>query len=110
MTKPLSPPWLCACTCVQDTKCSITKMLSEYLDSHDVEEAARCLRQLSVPFFHHELVKQALHAAMEQPAQGQSVIGLLQRCAGGGGRGLCPGCIRGGGRGSAAAEVHQCVV
>jgi programmed cell death protein 4 len=39
------------------------------------------LRGLSVPFFHHELVKQALHAAMENPAHTEGVIALLKRCA-----------------------------
>jgi hypothetical protein len=33
-----------------------------------------------VPFFHHELVKQAVHAAMESPAQSEHVMALLKRC------------------------------
>jgi programmed cell death protein 4 len=55
------------------------QLLSEYLDSRDAAEASRCLRGLSVPFFHHELVKQALHAAMENAAHTEAVIALLKR-------------------------------
>ncbi|WIA38524.1 hypothetical protein OEZ86_001845 [Tetradesmus obliquus] len=62
-----------------ETKERIAKLLSEYLDSRDAAEASRCLRGLAVPFFHHELVKQALHAAMETPAHTEAVIALLKR-------------------------------
>jgi MA3 domain len=37
----------------------------EYQDSHDVEEARRRLRELALPFVHHEAVKLALLAAMQ---------------------------------------------
>lgn len=33
-------------------------LLEEYLSSNDIEEAARCLRELDVPHFHHEVVYQ----------------------------------------------------
>ena len=41
----------------------------------------RCLRALSVPFFHHELVKQAVHVAMTAGAgdQREAIVGLLDR-------------------------------
>ena len=39
--------------------------LQEYQDSHDVEEARRRLRDLALPFVHHEAVKLALLAAMQ---------------------------------------------
>lgn len=39
----------------QDTKDSISRMLSEFKASGDIEEAARCLHALNVPFFHHEV-------------------------------------------------------
>ena len=37
---------------------------------------------LSVPFFHHELVKQAVHLAMNSGAgdQREAILGLLDRC------------------------------
>eukprot|EP00878_Enallax_costatus_P006760 GHUV01007086.1.p1 GENE.GHUV01007086.1~~GHUV01007086.1.p1 ORF type:complete len:655 (+),score=257.56 GHUV01007086.1:532-2496(+) len=62
-----------------ETKERIAKLLEEYLDSLDVSEASRCLRGLSVPFFHHELVKQAIHIGMEQPNQVDNVINLLKK-------------------------------
>jgi len=43
-------------------------ILAEHEDSGDALEAARCLRALGVPFFHHELVKQAARAAMAAAA------------------------------------------
>ncbi len=49
--------------------------------SHDVGEARLCLRALAVPFFHHELVKQALLAAMEEPAAAPTLLGLLKALA-----------------------------
>lgn len=34
----------------------IFMLLKEFLSSNDATEAARCLRELEVPHFHHELV------------------------------------------------------
>jgi len=33
-------------------------LLKEYMDSGDLNEAMRCLQELDVPHFHHELVYQ----------------------------------------------------
>ncbi|XP_044756865.1 programmed cell death protein 4 [Coccinella septempunctata] len=48
---------------------SITKRmildLKEYIYSRDIEEAARCLKQLEVPHFHHEFVYEAIIMALE---------------------------------------------
>ncbi len=64
----------------QDTKDSIQTLLSEFASSHDADEASRCLRALGVPFFHHELVKQAVHLAMAANEQQRGVlVGLLAR-------------------------------
>jgi hypothetical protein len=57
----------------------LLQLLVEYLDSHDAAEASRCLRGLAVPFFHHELVKQGLHAAMENAGQTDAIMGLFKR-------------------------------
>jgi len=43
----------------------IQLLLREYLSSGDVEEATRCLRELEVPHFHHELVYEALVLVIE---------------------------------------------
>ena len=50
----------------------MTELLQEYLVARDVEEARRCLMELEVPHFHHELVYEAVVLALEkmtEPAQ-----------------------------------------
>ena len=54
----------------------------EYIASEDKAEAARCLRELAVPFFHHEVVKQALLLAMEAPSAEAPLLALLAHMAG----------------------------
>jgi len=69
----------------QETKEAIGRLLQEFAVSRDVEEAARCLRSLHVPFFYHEAVKQAILMAMEassaNPGLTQALIDLLARLA-----------------------------
>lgn len=43
---------------VDEVKDKIKKLLLEYVDSGDKTEATRCIKGLSMPFFHHEVVKQ----------------------------------------------------
>lgn len=40
-------------------------LLQEFLSSGDIDEATRCLRELEVPHFHHELVYEAIVMALE---------------------------------------------
>jgi programmed cell death protein 4 len=40
-------------------------LLREYLSSNDLKEAIRCLQELEVPHFHHELVYEAVMMAIE---------------------------------------------
>lgn len=35
-------------------------LLKEYLSSGDISEATRCLKELDVPHFHHELVYEVI--------------------------------------------------
>ena len=42
-------------------------LLEEYVENPDVGEACACLRELKVPYYHHEAVKQALTLAVERP-------------------------------------------
>lgn len=44
----------------------IQMLLKEYLSSGDITEATRCLKELDVPHFHHELVYQAAVMAIEE--------------------------------------------
>ncbi|PSC74724.1 Programmed cell death 4 [Micractinium conductrix] len=59
-----------------ETKESIRSMLQEYSSSGDKAEVRRLLGALAVPFFHHELVKQALLLGMDTPSQ-EPFLGLL---------------------------------
>ena len=53
--------------------------VQEYLSSNDVSEARRCLRKLAVPFFHHEVVKQALLRILENAQTQDSLVHLLKQ-------------------------------
>lgn len=63
----------------QDMKEAITKLLEEFVASHDAEEAGRRLHALGTPFFHHEVVKQIVHLAMNTPTQAPHLIDLLSK-------------------------------
>ena len=51
--------------------------MQEYLSSKDVSEARHCLRKLAVPFFHHEVVKQALLRMMEEGVSNEESLEQL---------------------------------
>ena len=55
---------ICACICVPSFL-QMVMLLREYVDSDDSAEAMRCLKELDVPHFHHELVYQAAVLAIE---------------------------------------------
>ncbi|EDO34959.1 predicted protein [Nematostella vectensis] len=44
-------------------------LLKEYLSSEDVEEACRCVQELDVPHFHHELVYEAIMMVLEEGSE-----------------------------------------
>ena len=62
---------------VPDLKNDIRLLLQEYIMTNDLPEAARCIKDLSTPMFHHEVVKRALVFAIDAPAAGQSAISSL---------------------------------
>lgn len=51
------------------------------MSSDDMGEARLCLRNLAVPFFHHQLVKQALLMAMESVPAATPLLELLKSLA-----------------------------
>lgn len=51
--------------------------VGRYVVSSDIEEASRCLAELSVPHFHHELVKRALLAAFGDSMHAAGLLTLL---------------------------------
>jgi len=52
---------------VAELKSVLDQLLKEYLMSRELDEAARCVRELNAPHFHHELVKRGVTHAMEAP-------------------------------------------
>lgn len=44
-------------------------LLKEFLSSGDINEAVRCLNELEVPHFHHELVYEATVMVLEKADQ-----------------------------------------
>ena len=58
-------------------------LLKEYLSSGDSEEAVRCLRELEVPHFHHELVYEAVVLVLEDGREetARSICSLLRYMA-----------------------------
>eukprot|EP00249_Psilotum_nudum_P015818 c25533_g1_i1 orf=741-2900(+) len=66
---------------VEEVKKKITALLNEYVESGDKAEACRCIRELNVPFFHHEVVKKALTLAMEKRNSEGLILSLLKEAA-----------------------------
>ena len=58
---------------------AIRSLLAEYVLAADEAEARRCLRELHVPFYAHEAVKQAVVIAVEQPQHGAALVRLLHK-------------------------------
>ena len=50
---------------VEELKQAMDQLLEEYLMSRELDEAARCVKELNCRHFHHELVKRGVKAAME---------------------------------------------
>ncbi|KAJ1413251.1 MIF4G-like domain superfamily [Sesbania bispinosa] len=66
---------------VEEVKKKIADLLREYVDSGDAFEACRCIRELGVSFFHHEVVKRALVLAMEIRSAEPLMLKLLKEAA-----------------------------
>lgn len=66
---------------VEEVKKKIADLLREYVESGDAFEACRCIRELGVSFFHHEVVKRALILAMEIRTAEPLILKLLKEAA-----------------------------
>ncbi|CAH9128319.1 unnamed protein product [Cuscuta epithymum] len=66
---------------VDDLKGKINNLLKEYVVSGDKKEAFRCIKDLNVPYFHHEIVKRAVILSMERVAAESRVLELLKTAA-----------------------------
>lgn len=51
---------------VSELKTVMDQLLKEYLLSRELDEAARCVREMNASHFHHELVKRGVKIAMEE--------------------------------------------
>lgn len=68
---------------VEEAKKRIQDILREYVESGDANEAFRCIRELGLPFFHHEVVKRALILGMENLSSQPLILKLLKESAAG---------------------------
>lgn len=66
---------------VEDVKSKVNNLLTEYVSSGDKKEAYRCIKDLNVPFFHHEIVKRAIVMAMEKHQAESCLLDLLKTAA-----------------------------
>lgn len=66
---------------VEEMKKKIAGLLREFVESGDTFEACRCIRELGVSFFHHEVVKRALILAMEIRTSEPLIMKLLKEAA-----------------------------
>ncbi|KAK8493235.1 hypothetical protein V6N12_033943 [Hibiscus sabdariffa] len=73
--------WRVSKKTVEDVKARINNLLIEYVASGDKKEAYRCIKDLKVPFFHHEIVKRALVMAMEKQNTEDKLLDLLKEAA-----------------------------
>ncbi|XP_078172337.1 MA3 DOMAIN-CONTAINING TRANSLATION REGULATORY FACTOR 1-like isoform X2 [Carex rostrata] len=66
-------------TGVEEVKKKISDLLSELTEGGDVAEACRCVRELGLPFYHHEVVKRAVTLAVEKPQTEALILKLLEK-------------------------------
>lgn len=66
---------------VEEVKKKISELLKEYVENGDALEACRCIRELGVSFFHHEVVKKALVLAMESRTAESLIMKLLKEAS-----------------------------
>jgi len=59
---------------VVELKKEMDQLLQEYLLSRELDEAARCVKELDAAHFHHELVKRGVKIAMEMMDGGKDTL------------------------------------
>ena len=74
----LSGERILRCWGVEDVRDKIGKLLEEYECGGDIMEAYRCIRELGMPLFDHEVVKKALVTIVEK--KNERLWGLLREC------------------------------
>lgn len=66
---------------IEQIREDIKTILKEYLVSQDVKEVAHCLHDLSVPFYHHEVVRRAVEMALDNETALADMSKLLSHFA-----------------------------
>eukprot|EP00605_Chrysophyceae_sp_TOSAG23-4_P001022 GSChrysophyteH1.ASY1.ANO1.1123.1 assembled CDS len=62
---------------VEEMKVAIDTILKEFLASSDLEEAARCIKELNAPEFMHEVLKRAITLVMDKDENAQQSVSNL---------------------------------
>ena len=62
---------------MSEMKIDVDLLLQEYFLSHDVDEAARCVKQFNSPHFYHEVVKRAITNSFDKSASTRDVAHAL---------------------------------
>jgi programmed cell death protein 4 len=62
---------------VEEMKVSIDQILQEYLLSKDIAEGVRCIAELKVPLYFHEILKRSVINAMDRPVEDQAAMSAL---------------------------------
>eukprot|EP01026_Neomeris_dumetosa_P035830 TRINITY_DN2880_c0_g1_i2.p1 TRINITY_DN2880_c0_g1~~TRINITY_DN2880_c0_g1_i2.p1 ORF type:complete len:567 (-),score=105.96 TRINITY_DN2880_c0_g1_i2:477-2108(-) len=71
--------WKGGALTVQEIRDQMKSLVKEYVISSDIQEAVRCLRDIDAPYYHHEVIKQALEALFDQPTRFDLIVNLLQQ-------------------------------
>lgn len=67
---------------IDELKKSFDLLVQEFVDSRNTDVAVKCVTELAVPNFHHELVKRAIHLAMDMDSDARdAILGLLGELA-----------------------------
>ncbi|KAH0878271.1 hypothetical protein HID58_065665, partial [Brassica napus] len=67
------------CT-ASEVKEKIQVLLEEYVSGGELGEACRCVKELGMPFFHHEVVKKSVVRIIEEQEKKERVWKLLKVC------------------------------
>ncbi|CAM9227575.1 unnamed protein product [Choristocarpus tenellus] len=62
---------------VEELKVAIDQLLVEYLQSKQLDEAATCVKELDCSHFHHEIVKRAVKAALDESDDDRTAMSSL---------------------------------
>ncbi|CAH2033648.1 unnamed protein product [Thlaspi arvense] len=65
---------------VSEVKEKIQVLLEEYVSGGDLREACRCVKELGMPFFHHEVVKKSVVRIIEEKEKEERLWKLLKVC------------------------------